>query len=146
ERVADGGTDREIRERRRLRQRSQELCAVLLTADAGRSIDLRPTPASSRTHELLLLFERPLGGCEPAVVRECSIDDVVERVRLEEVPPLCRRARAEQQLLPIRRIRICSGLRRDVLVGLRWIGTLEIRADRAGGERGSDDSESQKFR
>src|SRR6185436_14803770 len=64
ERVADGGTDREIRERRRLRQRSQELCAVLLTADAGRSIDLRPTPASSRTHELLLLFERPLGGCE----------------------------------------------------------------------------------
>ena len=70
ERVAHGGADREIRERRRLRQRSEKLSAVLLAADARGRIELRPVSTGPSVDQLLALRQRPLLGCEPPIARQ----------------------------------------------------------------------------
>ncbi|MEJ0100707.1 MAG: hypothetical protein WDO12_13765 [Pseudomonadota bacterium] len=88
ERVAHPGADGEVGEGWRLRQRTQELRAVLLPADAGVGAHLRPQCAAACRQQLLRFIERGASRDQRAVASQRPLHDLIQLWRVEHPPPL----------------------------------------------------------
>jgi hypothetical protein len=98
EQVVHSRAGREITEGRD-RRWSQELRSIFLASRSGIGAHLRVACARLRRHQLLRLGQRGKGCGERVIVSRSLLDDLLERPRLKQFPPVRRWRGAEHDVL-----------------------------------------------